>query len=124
LVSEFSATFQEGFNKLAVASQNLNFVALILMLLAVALLISPVTFHQVTEKGHDSAALHRFATHVMEMALLPFALALGANVYIPAVAVGGATTGIIVGATVTVLALTFWYGLHCCNANENNRNEQ
>jgi hypothetical protein len=107
---EFTATFQEGFKHLSIPSQNLNLIALVLVLLTVALLISPAALHQLTEKGQDSVALHRFTTHVMEMALLPFALALGANVYLPAVAIDGTITGAIFGVTVTLLALFFWYG--------------
>jgi hypothetical protein len=107
---EFTAAFQEGFKHLSIPSQNLNLVALVLMLLTLALLISPAAFHQLTEKGQDSVALHRFTTHIMEMALLPFALALGANIYLPAIAVDGAVTGAIFGVTATLLALFFWYG--------------
>ena len=107
---EFTATFQEGFKYLSMFSQNLNLIALVLMLLTLALLISPAAFHQLTARGQDSTALHRFTTHVMEIALLPFALALGANVYLPAVAVNGTVTGAIFGVTVTLLALFFWYG--------------
>jgi type III secretory pathway component EscS len=107
---EFSATFQEGFKHLSTSSQTLNLTALVLMLLALALLISPAAFHQLTEKGEDSVALHKFTTHVMEMALLPFAVALGANVYLPAVAINGTMTGAIFGVAVTLLAVFFWYG--------------
>src|SRR5271165_6297038 len=107
---EFTALFQEGFKHLSTASQNLNLAALVLMLITVALLISPAAFHQLTERGQDSVVLHQFTTHVMEMALLPFALALGANVYIPAVAINGTITGAIFGVTITFLALAFWYG--------------
>jgi Family of unknown function (DUF6328) len=107
---EFTAVFQEGFKHLSTASQNLDLGALVLMLITVALLISPAAFHQLTERGQDSIALHQFTTHVMEMALLPFALALGANVYLPAVAINGTITGAVFGVTITVLALVFWYG--------------
>ena len=107
---EFTAVFQEGFKHLSIASQDLNLGALVLMLISVALLISPAAFHQLTERGQDSVALHQFTTHVMEMALLPFAFALGANVYLPAVAVNGTITGAIFGVTITLLALVFWYG--------------
>ncbi len=106
---EFTAVFQEGFKHLSIASQNLNLGALVLMLITVALLISPAAFHQLTERGEDSLALHQFTTHVMEMALLPFAFALGANVYLPAVAINGTTTGAIFGVTISFLALVFWY---------------
>jgi len=107
---EFTAVFQEGFKHLSIASQNLNLGALVLMLITVALLISPAVFHQLTQRGQDSVALHQFTTHVMEMALLPFAFALGANVYLPAVAINGPITGAIFGVTITFLALVFWYG--------------
>jgi Family of unknown function (DUF6328) len=107
---EFTAVFQEGFKHLSIPALNLNLGALVLMLLTLALLISPAAFHQLTEKGQDSVALHRFTTHIMEMALLPFALALGANIYLPAVAINGAMTGAIFGVTATLLALSFWYG--------------
>jgi len=80
------------------------------MLITVALLISSAAFHQLSEKGQDSVALHQFTTHVMEMALFPFAFALGANVYLPAVAIKGTMTGVVFGVTITLLALVFWYG--------------
>jgi Family of unknown function (DUF6328) len=83
---EFTAVFQERFGHLSIASQNLNPGARVLMLIAVTLLISPAALHQISGRGQDSVALHRFTMHVMEMALLPFAFALGVNVYIPAVA--------------------------------------
>ena len=107
---EFSATFQDGFRGLSVRSQDLNAVALGLTLVTLVLLISPAAYHQIVEKGDDSDSLHRFATHVMEIALLPFAVALGANFYIPAEKINGARTGAIFGLAFTFLACIFWYG--------------
>jgi hypothetical protein len=71
---EFMATFQDGFETLSLRSQNVNGIALTLMLFTLALLFSPAAFHQIAESGEDSFRLHGFATRVMEMALLPFAL--------------------------------------------------
>jgi hypothetical protein len=67
---------------------------------------------QISGRGQDSVALHRFTTHVMEMALLPFAFALGVNVYIPAVAINGTIPGAISGVTITpiVSRLAEWEG--------------
>jgi hypothetical protein len=78
---EFAAIFQDGFKKLSTRSQNLNVIALTLMLFTLVLLLSPSAFHQLAESGEDSIRLHRFATRVMEVALLPFALGLGARTY-------------------------------------------
>ncbi|HEY6767777.1 MAG TPA: DUF6328 family protein, partial [Candidatus Sulfotelmatobacter sp.] len=86
---EFMAIFLDGFKMLSIRSQNLNGIALTLMLFTLALLLSPASFHQIAERGEDSLRLHGFATRVMEAALLPFALGLGANVYISADAING-----------------------------------
>ena len=107
---EFAAIFQDGFKKLSMRSQNLNVIALTLMLFTLVLLLSPSAFHQLAESGEDSIRLHRFATHVMEVALFPFALGLGANVYIPAEEINGAATGLVFGLATTFLACFFWYG--------------
>jgi hypothetical protein len=74
------------------------------MLITVALLISPAAFHQLTEKGQESVALHQFTAYVMEMALLPFALALGAKVYLTALAINGTLRDAIFGVTITFSA--------------------
>jgi Family of unknown function (DUF6328) len=107
---EFMATFQDGFKTLSIRSQNLNGIALTLMLFTLALLFSPAAFHQIAESGEDSPRLHGFATRVMEVALLPFALGLGANVYIPADAISGRATGIGFGLSAAILGCLFWYG--------------
>ena len=107
---EFTATFQDGFKRLSVRSQDFNFIALMLMLLTLVLLLSPAAFHQLAEKGQDSVNLHCFATRVMEIALFPFALGLGANLYIPAEEINGAATGLVWGIAMASLALLFWYG--------------
>jgi Family of unknown function (DUF6328) len=107
---EFAATFQDGFRGLSVRSQALNAIALSLMLVTLVLLISPAAYHQIVDKGSDSVPLHQFTTHVMEAALLPFAIALGANLYIPAEKINGAHTGAIFGLAMTFLACIFWYG--------------
>src|ERR1700676_548649 len=80
------------------------------MLFTLALLLSPAAFHQLAESGGDSLRLHGFATRVMEVALLPFALGLGANVYIPADAINGGATGLGFGLSAAILGCLFWYG--------------
>lgn len=107
---EFMATFQDGFKTLSIRSQSLNGIALTLMLFTLALLFSPAVFHQIAESGEDSLRLHGFATRVMEVALFPFALGLGANVYIPADAIGGRATGLAFGLSAAILGCLFWYG--------------
>jgi hypothetical protein len=106
----FSATFQTGFSNIRSISQNLNLIALTLLLITVSFLICPAAFHQVVDGGKDSARLHRFTTHVMEAALLPFALGVGSCMYVPAERILGGAAAVAISVGVTVTALGFWYG--------------
>ena len=54
--------------------------------------------------------VHRFATAIIEVALLPFALGLGTTLYIAAERVDGAPSGIAFGLAATLIAGLFWYG--------------
>jgi hypothetical protein len=82
-----------------------------LLLLAVSLLIWPGAYHQIVEDGEDTHELNRFATVVMGVALLPFALGLGVDFFIGAESLFGRTQGIIAGGAALIVALFFWYGL-------------
>src|ERR1700716_227101 len=106
----FAATFQPGFATLTRASQDLNFLALTLLLITICLLISPAAFHQLTTRGEDRQELQIFTTHVMEAALLPFALGVGADIYVPAHVIAGKTAAAGVAVFTTFVALAFWYG--------------
>lgn len=108
---QFRAVFEQGFEKLPTASQYLKMGALGLMLLALALLLSPGAYHRIVEKGEDSQDLHRFTTKVMDLALLPFAAAFGIDVYVASERTLGQTFALIIGLGASLVALFFWYGL-------------
>ena len=107
---EFTAFFQDGFKSLSARSQILNLIGLALMVFTLVLLLSPGVFHQLVEKGRDTMDVHRFATTVIEVALLPFALGLGTTLYIAAERIDGAASGIAFGLAATLIAGLFWYG--------------
>ncbi len=107
---EFTAFFQDVFKSLSERSQLMNLIGLALMLFTLVLLLSPGVFHQLVETGRDTMDVHRFATTIIEVALLPFALGLGATVYITAEPIDGPTTGIVFGLAATLIAGLLWYG--------------
>jgi cytochrome bd-type quinol oxidase subunit 2 len=108
---QYRATFESGFEKLPYTSQYLKMVALGLMLVALGLLIAPGAYHRIVEEGEDTQRLHRFTTKVMDYALLPFALALGIDVYVAVERTLGQASGLIAGLGASLFALFFWYGL-------------
>src|SRR3954449_5945308 len=76
------AAFSEGFEKLPVQSRHLEAVALMLMVISVALMITPGTYHRIVEGGRDSGAFHKVTSVIADLSLLPFALALGIDVFV------------------------------------------
>jgi cytochrome bd-type quinol oxidase subunit 2 len=108
---QFRAAFEKGFEKLSITSQYLKMGALGLMLVAIGLLVSPAAYHRLVEEGEDTKRLHRFTTKVMDYALLPFAVALGVDVYVAAESALSQTFALISGLGASLLALFFWYGL-------------
>jgi hypothetical protein len=108
---QYRAVFEPVFEKLPESSKVLKLCALCLMLLATALLISPGAYHRIVEEGEDTEDVHRFTTRVLSLALLPFALAFGIDVYVVTRQLMGITPAIIIGGSVGLVALFFWYGL-------------
>jgi hypothetical protein len=108
---QYRAVFEPSFEKLPDASRLLHLVSLSLLLLGTALLMSPGAFHRIVAKGRDTGAVQRYATRVMDVALAPFAVALGIDLHLASRMLAGITTGLVVGAGTALLALLCWYGI-------------
>jgi cytochrome bd-type quinol oxidase subunit 2 len=108
---QFRSTFEKGFDKLPEHAKYMKFGGLGLLLLAVTLLMWPGAYHQIVEDGEDTHDLQRFATVVMGVALLPFALGLGADFFVGAESLFSLTQGVVAGAAALAVALFFWYGM-------------
>lgn len=109
---QFKSVLEKGFEKLPQHSQYIKLGALGLMLIAVALLISPGAYHHIVEDGEDHEDMERFTTRVISLALLPFAFGLGIDIFVGTEkVVGGSTVALVAGAVGSLTALFFWYGL-------------
>src|SRR5919199_5980372 len=81
---QFRSVLEKGFDRLPDHAKYTKLGGLALMILAVTLLMWPGAYHQIVEDGEDTHELQRFATAVMGVALLPFALGLGADFFVGA----------------------------------------
>ncbi|MFL6336685.1 MAG: DUF6328 family protein [Pyrinomonadaceae bacterium] len=108
---QFRSIFEQGFDKLPLPSQLLKLLGLGLMLLAVALIISPAAYHRLVERGEDTHEIHRYTSKLMTWALLPFCFGLGIDFYVAAQKVFDWKVGVAAGLFGTLLAASFWYGL-------------
>jgi hypothetical protein len=107
----FNTIFQRGFSKLPYRLQDTKLLSLGLMILALCLLISPVAYHRIVARGELDPALHKFTQDVIRFALLPFALAMGMDVFLVSSKMPQSSYSWIFGVFTTAVALYFWYGL-------------
>ncbi len=107
---QFRAPFEPMFASLPRTSQYLTLVALGLSLISIALIMSPGAYHRIVWQGNDSTDIHDFTTRVMDIALLPFLIALSIEFYAVIGKLAGTTGGMLGGVFIGASALSFWYG--------------
>ena len=108
---QLRGAFAEGFERLPQHTQSLDAVGTGLMVVVVGLLITPGPYHRIVEGGSDSDALHDVVTAIAALALFPFALALGIDVFIADERIFGSAAGAAAGSIAASVALALWYGL-------------
>ena len=108
---QFRGVFQDLYSQLPAPSRYLNGVALLLMVVTLALLILPGTYHRIVEEGNASGRFHALTNKLAATALIPFMASLGIDVGITSERILGPVSGIAAGASVGALALLFWYGV-------------
>jgi hypothetical protein len=107
------SAFQEGFEKLSPHAKALDAASLLLMVLVIGLLVTPAIHHRLVEYGNATPRIMRTVGLLMALALLPFAVSLGFNVFVAVESFAGSTWAIASSLLVTMLALWFWFGLEC-----------
>ena len=105
----FRAVFEPAFERLPRSSQVLKLGALLILLSAIALIMAPGSYQRIVRAGSDAEDVHQFATTVMDIALVPFLLALGLDTYLTTARIGGTAGGIIIGVLIGASAFSFWY---------------
>jgi hypothetical protein len=108
----FRGVFDDRFDQLPEYARYADGVGLGLLVCTVGLLIAPGPYHRIVEAGQDSGRLHRFTTFIADLALLPFALALGIGLFVGAEGIfDDSAVAVAAGAMGAGLALALWYGL-------------
>ena len=108
----FRGVFDDRFDQLPEYARYADGVGLGLLVCTVGLLIAPGPYHRIAEAGQDSGRLHRFTTFIADLALLPFALAMGISLFVGSEGIfDDSTVSVAAGAMGAGLALALWYGL-------------
>src|SRR6266404_2572087 len=73
---QYRGFFEKAYDQLSPAERALKMAALFALLATIGALFLIAGRHRIVEQGRDSARFHRFTRAVMQVVLLPFALAL------------------------------------------------
>jgi hypothetical protein len=105
---QFQAIFQESFGELAPSARNSNSLALVLMATTIGLLIAPSMLHRITERGADTIRVHRAAGIFAGLALLPFGMSLGLDIFVVFGHVLGTDVAVVAGVLFCGVAALLW----------------
>jgi hypothetical protein len=108
---QLRGAFQELYSELPASARYLNGLALLLMVLTVALLILPGTYHRIVEEGNASDRVQALTGKAATFALLPFLASLAIDIAITGQRIFGTAGGIAAGASIGAIAALFWYGI-------------
>jgi magnesium-transporting ATPase (P-type) len=113
---QLQGAFRPTFETLPFYDRLVWVASLGLITLTVGLLITPSVQHRMVEGGHDTKRLLAVIGRYAGFSLAPFALVLGADLFLAAEPVLGFGAGAAAGVITCALALLFWYGLEALKA--------
>jgi hypothetical protein len=107
----YRSFFEPGFQKMAHYDQRVALASLALMLLGLAVIVVPVSYHRIVLHGRDTARLHRLATATVSSGLLPFAISMALSFYVGLRFLAAPGPSAAVAVALLCVTLFFWYGL-------------
>jgi hypothetical protein len=118
---QFTAFFQTGYSKLDSSAHGLLLAVLACLLVALAMVMVPIAYNRVVERGRARPRLLRVATAAAGVSLLPLALALGGDVGLAVAIVAGTPWAIAGGTAVAAVAVGGWYGIEMAARDRSSR---
>jgi len=118
---QYQAVFRPRFADLPPFAKALEVATCILMLVTLLLLIAPSPFHRLAENGEATQRQLAYSTAMIRAVLVPFALAIGANVTMTVEVHLGRALAALLGVATTCAAAWFWFGLGTMQRNRQAR---
>ncbi len=107
---QFNAVFQDGFSDLRPVARWAMLAALLAMAAVIALVITVPSRHRIADGGRVTIPARRFADTIAGLALVPFAVSLGLDMFIVLDAPFGPIVSTAGGTGFALLAILFWFG--------------
>jgi hypothetical protein len=106
------AVFNQRFDELPAAVKDTHLFALAMVVIAIALIMSPAAWHRIVAPDRVSEAIVKLSSRLISAALFPLALGLALDMFVVVYLVSGsaAVSGIACVLTLALL-LTMWFAL-------------
>jgi hypothetical protein len=106
------AVFNNGFNNLRPPEQVLHLAALLLVAVAIALIMTPASFHCIAEKGIVSRRFVELGSRLLALAMFPLMFGLSIEIFIVArLVLNNVTISAVIAAALLLLFSALWYVL-------------
>lgn len=100
--------FEPGFDRLSRDARIAQTLGVLVLTIALIWLTSPAIYHQLADRGENTARFQKFTTDILDWGLLPLAIGLGLNGFV-IVSFMQLPHPSAYGVGVCVFALAFWY---------------
>jgi uncharacterized protein DUF6328 len=92
------------------SEQRMHLIALILTMIAIALIMTPASYHRIAEKGTVSRRFVEIASRLLAWAMLPLTLALTVDLFLVArLVLNNVTLSIGIAAVLLFVFFGLWY---------------
>jgi hypothetical protein len=108
---QYQALFRPRFEELPGYTKAIEAVVFALMLVTIGCLIAPSSFHRISEGGEATRRQLAYTKGMIIAALIPFAIAIGATLFIATTTYLSTTAALVLGLSTTVVAAVFWFGV-------------
>jgi hypothetical protein len=108
LIVVFNSTFSD---KLGPLQQQLHLLAISLVVIAIALIMTPAAYHRMTSPRAVSGHFINASSHMLLLSMAPLALAICIDLYVVAWLVIGSSAAIVLAASLLAVFAYMWFVL-------------
>ena len=104
------AVFNNGFHSLTPPEQLMHLSALILIMIAIALIMTPASYHRIAEKGTVSRRFVEIASRLLTLAMFPLMLGMTADLFLVArLVLNNVALSIAIAVVLVFVFFGLWY---------------
>jgi hypothetical protein len=104
------AIFNNGFHSLAPPEQLLHLIALLLVVLAIALIMTPASYHRIAQRGTVSRSFVEIASCLLAVAMFPLMIGISIDLFLVArLILNNVTLSAGIAAVSAIVFSGLWY---------------